>query len=266
MSAVVIANIRELGLDCLVVIGGDGSLKIGNGLNKLGIPVIGVPKTIDNDLMATHVTFGFQTAVDTATEALDKLHTTAESHQRVIILEVMGRYAGWIALQAGMSGSAHVILIPEIPFSIDKVTERLLERKKAGSKSSIVVVAEGAKPAGGEMSVREGGGRICPSARRHGRDRRDRISKRTSFETRVTVLGHLQRGGSPCPFDRLLATRYGAHAVELIAQRKFGEMVSYQPPIITSVPLEKAISQLKLVDPEDELVKVAEGMGVSFGR
>ncbi len=172
MSAVVIANIRELGLDCLVVIGGDGSLKIGNGLNKLGIPVIGVPKTIDNDLMATHVTFGFQTAVDTATEALDKLHTTAESHQRVIILEVMGRYAGWIALQAGMSGSAHVILIPEIPFSIDKVTERLLERKKAGSKSSIVVVAEGAKPAGGEMAVREKAcRRIRPETRRHGRDR-----------------------------------------------------------------------------------------------
>ena len=267
MSSVVLNNIRELGLDVLVVIGGDGSLKIGDGINKLGVPVIGVPKTIDNDLMATYVTFGFQTAVDTATEALDKLHTTAESHQRVIILEVMGRYAGWIALQAGMSGSAHVILIPEIPFSIDKVTERLLERKKAGSKSSIVVVAEGAKPAGGEMAVREkaadgyvlrlgGMGEIVANE----------ISKRTSFETRVTVLGHLQRGGSPCPFDRLLATRYGAHAVELIARKKFGEMVSYQPPDITSVPLEKAISQLKLVDPEGELVKIAEGMGVSFGR
>ena len=267
MSSVVLNNIRELGLDCLVVIGGDGSLKIGSGINKLGVPVIGVPKTIDNDLMATYVTFGFQTAVDTATEALDKLHTTAESHQRVIILEVMGRYAGWIALEAGMSGSAHVILLPEIPFSIDKVTERLLERKKAGSKSSIVVVAEGAKPAGGEMAVREkasdgyvlrlgGMGEFVASE----------ISKRTSFETRVTVLGHLQRGGSPCPFDRLLATRYGAHAVELIAQKKFGQMVSYQPPIITSVPLEEAISKLKLVEPEGELVKIAEGMGVSFGR
>ena len=267
MSSVVLSNIRELGLDALVVIGGDGSLKIGSGINKLGVPVIGVPKTIDNDLMATYVTFGFQTAVDTATEALDKLHTTAESHQRVIILEVMGRYAGWIALEAGMAGSAHVILLPEIPFSIDKVVERLLERKKAGSKSSIVVVAEGAKPAGGEMAVREkasdgyvlrlgGMGEIVANE----------ISKRTSFETRVTVLGHLQRGGSPCPFDRLLATRYGAHAVELIAQKKFGEMVSYQPPDITSVPIEKAISNLKLVDPEGELVKIAEGMGVSFGR
>jgi ATP-dependent phosphofructokinase / diphosphate-dependent phosphofructokinase len=249
------------------VIGGDGSLKIGHGLYKLGVPVIGVPKTIDNDLSATYVTFGFQTAVDTATEALDKLHTTAESHQRVIVLEVMGRYAGWIALEAGISGSADVILIPEIPFSMDKVAEKLTERKKAGSHSSIVVVAEGAKPQGGEMAVREkasdgyvlrlgGMGEIVGNE----------IGNRTGIETRVTVLGHLQRGGSPCPFDRLLATRYGAAAVELIANKKFGEMVSYQPPDITSVPLETAISALRLVDPEGELVKIAEGMGVNFGR
>ncbi len=267
MSSVVLSNIKELGIECLVVIGGDGSLKIGYGLHKLGVPVIGVPKTIDNDLSATHVTFGFQTAVDTATDALDKLHTTAESHQRVIVLEVMGRYAGWIALEAGISGSADVILIPEIPFSMERVAEKLLERKKAGSNSSIVVVAEGAKPAGGEMAVREkaadgyalrlgGMGEIVGGE----------ISKRTGLETRVTVLGHLQRGGSPCPFDRLLATRYGAEAAELIARKKFGEMVSYQPPDITSVPLEKAISALKLVDPNGELVKIAEGMGISFGR
>jgi phosphofructokinase-like protein len=267
MSPVVLSNIRELGLDVLVVIGGDGSLKIGSGIHKLGVPVIGVPKTIDNDLRATYVTFGFQTAVDTATEALDKLHTTAESHQRVIVLEVMGRYAGWIALEAGMAGSADVILIPEIPFDMEKVTARLLERKKAGSKSSIVVVAEGAKPLGGEMAVKE-----CASdgyALRlggMGEIVANEISRRTRFETRVTVLGHVQRGGSPCPFDRLLATRYGAAAVELIAQRKFGEMVSYQPPVITSVPLETAISSLKLVEPDSELVKIAEGMGVTFGR
>ncbi len=267
VSATVVNNIKDLGLDVLVVIGGDGSLKIGHGLHKLGVPVIGVPKTIDNDLMATHVTFGFQTAVDTATDALDKLHTTAESHQRVIVLEVMGRYAGWIALQAGIGGSADVILIPEIPFSTEKVCEKLLERKKAGSNSSIVVVAEGAKPLGGEMAVREkaadgyvlrlgGMGEIVGAA----------ISKRTGFEVRVTVLGHLQRGGSPCPYDRLLATRYGAAAVELIAQKKFGEMVSFQPPVITSVPLDKAISSLRLVDPNGELVRLAEGLGVSFGR
>jgi len=267
MSSLVLSNIRELGLDCLVVIGGDGSLKIGHGLHKLGVPVIGVPKTIDNDLMATHVTFGFRTAVETATDALDKLHTTAESHQRVIVLELMGRYAGWIALEAGIAGSADVILIPEIPFTMEKVAEKLIERKKSGSKSSIVVVAEGAKAVGGEMAVREkaadgyvlrlgGMGEIVA----------DEITKRTGFETRVTVLGHLQRGGSPCPYDRLLATRYGAAAVEMIAKKKFGEMVSYQPPNITSVPLEKAISNLRLVDPEGDLVNMAQGLGVSFGR
>jgi len=267
MSSLILSNTRDLGIDVLIVIGGDGSLKIGQRIHQLGIPVIGVPKTIDNDLMATYVTFGFQTAVNTATEALDKLHTTAESHQRVIVLEVMGRYAGWIALEAGMAGSADIILIPEIPFNMEKVGERLLERKKAGSKSSIVIVAEGAKAVGGEMAVREkahdgyvlrlgGMGEIVASE----------ISKRTGFETRVTVLGHLQRGGSPCASDRLLATKYGAAAVDLIAQKKFGEMISFQPPCITSVPLEKAISCLKLVDPEGELVKVAEGIGVCFGR
>jgi 6-phosphofructokinase 1 len=217
--------------------------------------------------MATHVTFGFRTAVETATDALDKLHTTAESHQRVIVLELMGRYAGWIALEAGIAGSADVILIPEIPFNMEKVAEKLLERKKGGSKSSIVVVAEGAKPQGGEMAVREktadgyalrlgGMGEIVA----------DEITKRTGFETRVTVLGHLQRGGSPCPYDRVLATRYGAAAVEMIAQKRFGEMVSYQPPSISSVPLEKAISNLRLVDPDGDLVKMSEAMGLSFGR
>ena len=175
MSSMVLNNISETGIDALVVIGGDGSLKIGSGLQKLGVPVIGVPKTIDNDLMATHVTFGFQTAVDTATDALDKLHTTAESHQRVIVLEVMGRYAGWIALEAGIAGSADVILIPEIPFSMEKVAERLLERKKAGSKSSIVVVAEGAKARGRrDGRAREGGRRVRAAAGRHGRDRGER--------------------------------------------------------------------------------------------
>lgn len=267
MTPVVLDNIRELGLECLIVIGGDGSLKIGHGLHKLGVPVIGVPKTIDNDLSATHVTFGFRTAVETATDALDKLHTTAESHQRVIVLELMGRYAGWISLEAGIAGSADVILIPEIPFSWDKVSEKLLERKRSGSKSSIVVVAEGAKPEGGEMAVREkasdgyvlrlgGMGEMVATE----------IMKRTGIETRVTVLGHLQRGGSPCPYDRVLGTRYGAAAVELIAKKKFGEMVSYQPPTITSVHLEEAIDHLRLVDPEGELVKMAESLGVNFGR
>ncbi len=267
MSAVVLNNIRELGLDCLVVIGGDGSLKIGHGLHKLGVPVIGVPKTIDNDLGATYVTFGFQTAVDTATEALDKLHTTAESHQRVIVLELMGRYAGWIALEAGIAGSADVILIPEIPFTWEKVAEKLIERKKGGSKSSIVVVAEGAKPLGGHMAVKETADdgyvlRLGGMGEQVGKE----IAQRTGFDVRVTVLGHLQRGGSPDSFDRLLATRYGAAAVELIAQKRFGNMVSWQPPDISSVPIESAIDKLRLVDPEGELVRMAEGIGVSFGR
>lgn len=260
-------NIKELGLGALIVIGGDGSLKIGHKLHELGVPITGVPKTIDNDLSATHVTFGFQTAVDTATDALDKLHTTAESHQRVIVLEVMGRYAGWIALQAGIAGGADVILIPEIPYSREKVAEKLIERKKAGSKSSIVIAAEGAKPAGGDMAVREkaadgyilrlgGLGEIVG----------EEIRNSTDLEVRVTVLGHLQRGGSPCPYDRLLATRYGSAAVELIAQGKLGEMVSFQPPEIKSVPIERVISDLKLVDPEGDLVKTAEAIGINFGR
>ncbi len=267
MSPVVLANIQELGIECLIVIGGDGSLKIGHGLHKLGVPVIGVPKTIDNDLSSTHVTFGFRTAVETATDALDKLHTTAESHQRVIVLELMGRYAGWIALEAGIAGSADIILVPEIPFAWEKVATKLSERKRSGSKSSIVVVAEGARPEGGEMAVREkaadgyvlrlgGMGELVAQE----------ITKRTGFETRVTVLGHLQRGGSPCPYDRVLATRYGAAAVELVEKKKFGEMVSYQPPAIGSVPLESAIDRLRLVDPEGDLVRMAEGIGVSFGR
>lgn len=266
-SNTVVRNIKDMGLDALIVIGGDGSLKIAHGLQKLGVNVIGVPKTIDNDLSATYVTFGFQTAVDTATDALDKLHTTAESHQRVIVLEVMGRYAGWIALEAGIAGGADVILIPEIPFDMKKVAEKLIARKKGGSKSSTVIVAEGAKPLGGEMAVKERAAdgyvmRLGGMGEMVGKE----ISNLTRFEVRVTVLGHLQRGGSPCPYDRLLATRYGAGAVELIAEGRFGSMVSFQPPDISSVPLESAIANLRLVDPQGELVKIAEGMGVSFGR
>jgi 6-phosphofructokinase 1 len=267
LSSEVVQNIRDLGLDALIVIGGDGSLKIAHALQKMGVNVIGVPKTIDNDLRATYVTFGFQTAVDTATDALDKLHTTAESHQRVIVLEVMGRYAGWIALEAGIAGGADAILIPEIPFDMETVCARLRERKKAGSKSSTVIVAEGAKPRGGEMSVREKAAdgyvlRLGGMGDKVG----DEIHRITGIDVRVTVLGHLQRGGSPCAYDRLLATRYGSAAVELAAQKKFGQMVSFQPPDITAVPLEEAISSLQFVDPDGELVKMAEGMGVCFGR
>ncbi len=267
LSSIVVDNIRDIGIDVLVVIGGDGSLKIAHRFQQLGINIVGVPKTIDNDLMATDVTFGFQTAVDTATEALDKLHTTAESHHRVIVLELMGRYAGWIALEAGIAGSADAILIPEIPFDIEKVCEKILERKRLCCSSSIVVVAEGARPVGGEMSVLERASdgyalRLGGIGNKVG----DEIAKRTGIDVRVTVLGHVQRGGSPCAFDRLLATRYGVAAVELIARGRFGEMVSFRPPHITSVPLEEAIKGLKLVDPDGEIVMAAEAMGVTFGR
>ncbi len=267
LSGSVVRNIRKLGIDVLVVIGGDGTLSIANRFAGKGVRVVGVPKTIDNDITATHVTFGFMTAVETATDALDKLHTTAESHHRVIVVEVMGRYAGWIALEAGIAGSADVILIPEIPYEMRKIAAKLRERKQANCDSSIVVVAEGARAKGGRMAVLEADAsgyalRFSGAGNAVG----DGIRTTTGMDVRVTVLGHVQRGGSPCAADRILATRYGVKAVELIAQEQFGHMVSYRPPDITSVPLEQAISRLKLVDPDDDLVKAAESIGVSFGR
>ncbi|MFY9271228.1 MAG: ATP-dependent 6-phosphofructokinase, partial [Candidatus Manganitrophaceae bacterium] len=211
-------NIEEIGLSGLIVIGGDGTLKIGDHLHKMGVPVIGIPKTIDNDIPATDLTFGFQTAVNTATEALDKLHTTAESHHRVIVVEVMGRYVGWIALEAGIAGGADVILIPEIPFQIDLVCKKILSRYEQGSRFSIVVVAEGAQPVGGEMSViqRSETGyavRLGGIGNKVG----EGIGRHTGMDVRVTVLGHIQRGGSPTPFDRILATRFGVAAIDLFS-------------------------------------------------
>ncbi len=267
LSDSVIKNMKKLKLDAIIVIGGDGSLAIAQKFSRKDIKVIGVPKTIDNDLSATHVTFGFTTAVETATDALDKLHTTAESHHRVIVVEVMGRYAGWIALEAGIAGSADVILIPEIPYDMKEVCAKIIERKKSNCNSSIVVVAEGAKPLGGEMAVleKDSSGYALRFAGIGDRVA-DGIKKITGMDVRVTVLGHVQRGGSPCASDRILATQYGVKAVELIAEKKFGHMVSYRPPEITSVPLEKAIRKMKLVDPKGDLVKAAESVGVSFGR
>jgi ATP-dependent phosphofructokinase / diphosphate-dependent phosphofructokinase len=267
LSDSVIRNMKKLRIDAIIVIGGDGSLNIAQKFFKKGIKVIGVPKTIDNDLSATHLTFGFRTAVETATGALDKLHTTAESHHRVIVVEVMGRYAGWIALEAGIAGSADVILIPEIPHNMEKVCCKILERKKANCNSSIVVVAEGAKPLGGEMAVLEkDSSGYALRLGGVGHAVADGITKATGMDVRVTVLGHLQRGGSPCAADRILATRYGVKAVELIAGKKFGHMVSYMPPDITSVPLVQAIRKMKFVDPQGEIVLAAESVGVSFGR
>ena len=261
-------NLLENNIDALIVIGGDGSLKIAQGFHQMGIPVIGVPKTIDNDLSATDQTFGFDTALTTATEAIDKLHTTAESHHRVMVLEVMGRYAGWIALQSGLAGGADVILLPEIPFQMDKVIEKIKQRQVHGKKFSIIVVAEGAMPLGGKMVVKK-----------HIEDSPDpirlggignavgvQVEEGTGMETRVTVLGHLQRGGSPTAFDRILATRYGNGAVHLVNSNKFGEMVCLQTPDIKSVPLSEAVGELRQVPPDGQMISTAEQIGICLGR
>lgn len=267
LSDKVLDNLRRVGAEGLIIIGGDGSMKIGMELQAKGLPVIGVPKTIDNDLSATDYTFGFDTAVSTATEALDRLHTTAESHHRVMVLEVMGRYAGWIALHAGLAGGADIILIPEIPFALEKVCQKVLRRREEGKKFSVAVVAEGAAPAGGKMVVQ----RVIPESgdpirlggigEQVGRS----IEEATGIETRVTVLGHLQRGGSPSPFDRILATRLGDAAARLAAEGDFGKMVALHTPRIEAVPLEEAVGQLKKVDPDSDLVRAARDIGIGFG-
>jgi len=267
VSGEALENIRKLGIEVLIVIGGDGSLSIARELSEKGLPVIGVPKTIDNDLCATDVTFGFDTAVATATEALDKLHTTAESHHRIMVLEVMGRYGGWIALHAGLAGGADVILIPEIPFEISKIVEKIAARRAGGKLFSIIVVAEGAMPRGGQMVVakmvegspdpiRLGGiGQFVAEA----------LAEETGLETRVTVLGHLQRGGSPTAYDRILATRFGVKAAELAVTRQWNKMVALRGQEIVEVDLTEAIKQLKKVDPQGELVLAAQAVGISFG-
>lgn len=265
-SADALRSIAELGLDGLIVIGGDGSLKIGLEFQRLGVPIVGVPKTIDNDLSATDVTFGFDTAVLTATEAIDKLHTTAESHHRIMILELMGRTVGWIATHAGIAGGADVILIPEIPFSIQCVCDKIHDRDAHGAKFSIVVVAEGAAPIGGEVVTQETFGALREK-RLGGIGQRvaEALAACTDREVRVTVLGHLQRGGSPTPFDRLLGTRFGAAAVHLFAKGGFGRMVALRGTEIVDVPLEDAVGQIKSVPPDGELVRTARALGISFG-
>lgn len=266
-SAELLENYSRLRLDALIVVGGDGSLKLASILMGQGVPVVGVPKTIDNDISATEYTFGFDTAVNTATEALDKLHTTAESHHRVMYLEVMGRNAGWIAIHAGLAGGADVILIPEIPFRFESICAKVEERIAMGRNFSIVVVAEGAKPIGGEEIYVErieeslGSGRLGGMAEYVCRE----VSKYIKQESRCTVLGHLQRGGSPTPFDRALATRFGSTAVHLAAEKKFGMMVALQCNEIRGVPLAEAVGKIKTVPPNGELVRIARSMGIAFG-
>ena len=256
------------GFDALISIGGDGSMEIATALAKKGLWVVGVPKTIDNDLEATDVTFGFNSAVNTATDALDKLHTTAESHHRVLALEVMGRDCGWIALEAGIAGGADVILIPEIPFDLGRICDHIEKRKRTGSRFSIVVVAEGASPASGEKIYEKQPGMDGSPGRLGGIGKwvADKISLCTSLETRVAVLGHLQRGGMPTTFDRILATRFGVEAVNLIAAGKFGHMVCLKGRRIESVPITAAIHGIKRVDPRGQLVRTAEALGIELGR
>ncbi|NJD01568.1 MAG: ATP-dependent 6-phosphofructokinase [Ruminiclostridium sp.] len=268
MSDRVIDNLYALGIDCMVLIGGDGTLTSARDFARMGVNVVGVPKTIDNDLSATDTTFGFMTAVDTATDAIDKLHSTAESHHRVMILEVMGRYAGWIALASGVAGGADVILIPEIPYDINKVCDKIKERSAAGKHFSIVVVAEGAKSIDGDLVVCKVVKDSPDPIRLGGIGNRiaEDIERIACIETRVTVLGHLQRGGRPVPYDRILSTRYGVRAVELVNEGKFGMMVGLQGDSITAVSLEDAVGKLKSVPPDGELVQIAKSVGVGFGN
>lgn len=263
----VVEAMRILKLTGLIVIGGDGTLRIAQKLMEKGIRVIGVPKTIDNDLRATDITFGFNTAVEVATEAIDRLHSTAESHDRVMVVEVMGRDCGWIATHAGIAGGADVILIPEIPYDIARVVDKVRRRQTAGRFFSIVVVAEGAAPAGGGQTFLDGAGtadvaRLGGIGAEVGRQ----IAERCDVETRVTVLGHLLRGGTPSGLDRLLATRFGSHAIKIAAEDRWGEMVAIRGDTITSVPIAEAVSGLKSVAPDGELVETGRSLGIEFGQ
>jgi 6-phosphofructokinase 1 len=263
----VATTVRQLGIAGLICVGGDGSLTIAQQLHEAGIPVVGVPKTIDNDLGATAFTFGFDSAVAAATDALDRLHTTAASHERVMVLEVMGRHAGWIALHAGIAGGGDIILLPEIPWTFDNVCQKILDRDAEGKRYTLIVAAEGATlpggglvhaggPAGERRQVRLGGiGEIVARE----------VSARLGREARAVVLGHLQRGGTPTAFDRMLATEFGAHAVRLIHEGRFGEMACYRPPVIMSVPITEAIQSLSTVDPRGSAVQAARALGVGFG-
>ena len=261
-----ITNMKVLGVDSLVVLGGEGTLMIANEFHKRGICVCGVPKTIDNDLACTELTFGFVTALDIATEALDRLHTTAESHDRVMILEVMGRHAGWIALHSGIAGGADVILIPEIPFSVQAVAEKIRARDISGSNFSIIVVAEGAQEIGHELVYQDkGDAHHAPRLGGIGQHLQKDLEEITGRETRCVVLGHLQRGGRPNAFDRMLATNYGSCAVRALANGESGVMVALQAGDVVTVPLTEAIKNIKTVPPNGQLVRTARDTGISFG-
>jgi 6-phosphofructokinase 1 len=257
---------HQLRLDALVVIGGDGTLTIAHEFHKRGLPLVGVPKTIDNDIVETTITFGFDSAVSFASDAIDRLHTTAQSHHRVMVVEVMGRYAGWIALYAGVAGGADVILIPEVPFDLHRVAERIKTRDRYGARFSIVVVAEGAKPWGGSLSIVKAGD-AATAERLGGIGARvaEQLEQLTGKESRNVVLGHLQRGGAPTSYDRMLATRFGSRAVELLMDGQFGQMVAYHPPDIVAVPLEKIVGRTRNVPLDSDAIRTARAMGISLG-
>jgi len=266
VSDEIIEAIKEISLDALVVIGGDGTLHIAMELFEKSVPVIGVPKTIDNDIGGTEVTFGFDTALMIGTEALDRLHTTAEAHHRVMVLELMGRDAGFIALHAGVAGGADVILIPEIPFKFEAVAKKVRSRRTRGSLFSIIAVSEGAKPLGGEQVYSRSGDEVyVPRLGGIGYKVSEYVEKETGSEARVTVLGYVQRGGSPTVFDRWLATRYGAAAVRAAAEGKFGHMVALRNAQIIDIPLREALAVPKRVDLNGDAVLTARGLGISFG-
>jgi 6-phosphofructokinase 1 len=268
VSESVVQFVEALGLDNLVCIGGDGTMAIAKGLAQKGLHIVGVPKTIDNDIWGTDITFGFDTAVSIATEAVDRIHTTAMSHHRVMVIEVMGRYAGWLALSAGLAGGGDVILIPEIPYDIEKVCRVVTERSKKGRRFSIVVVSEGAKPMGGKMVVRQTVKDSTDPIRLGGIGLQ--ISKQiedcTGLESRMTVLGHLQRGGTPTAFDRILATRFGVKAAELCSDGASGVMVALRGADIVAIPVSDVGGKMRLVDPDHPLIDAARRIGTCLGN
>lgn len=269
VSAQAMRTIKENGIDVLLAVGGDGTQSIAQlFFEKYRLPVIGIPKTIDNDLNGTDVTFGFDTALNTATVAIDKLHSTAEAHHRVMVIEVMGRYAGWIALESGLAGGGDVILIPEIPYKIEKVCEKINERFQKGKRFSLVVVAEGAKAEGGQVVVARQVADASDPLRLGGIAALvgNQIEDMTGIESRFTILGHVQRGGSPTPYDRILATRFGYHAVAAAVSREFGCLVGLRGNEIKTTPILEAIAEPRRISPESDLVKTAIAVGTSFGK
>jgi 6-phosphofructokinase 1 len=266
-SAELLANYERLGLDALIAIGGDGTMNASAALTKLGINIVGIPKTIDNDLYGTDQTFGFDSAMVTATDAIDKIHSTAQSHHRVMIVEVMGRYAGWLALASGLAGGGDIILIPEIPYEVSLVCEKIKERNRLGKNFSIVVIGEGAKPEGGEMVVKRMVENSPDAVRLGGISNQlaAQIEALTRLETRVTILGHLVRGGSPTPFDRLLGTYFGCEGVRLAVEGQFGRLVVLKGKDIASISLTDVAGKIRTVPLDSMMVKAARSLGISLG-